>query len=101
MIIIIITGGDSSDCRLLLFLFSQEVRGSNLTTGFLCGRILYVRFAKTQARLYWVFLSLPDRCVCDVCALSYCRGAGHGSRHRALCANLSDLSDMAYVLNVC
>ena len=26
-------------------LSSREVRGSNLTTGFLCGRTLYVRFA--------------------------------------------------------
>ena len=28
-------------------------------------------------------------------------GVGHGSRHRVLCANLSDLSDMACVLDVC
>ena len=28
-------------------------------------------------------------------------GLGHGSRHRVLCANFSDLSDMAYVLDVC
>ena len=48
-----------------LCLSSREVRGSNLTTGFLCGRTLYVRFAKNApARLFWVFLSLPDRCVC-------------------------------------
>ena len=30
-----------------MFLSSQEVRGSNLTACFLCGRTLYVRFAKT------------------------------------------------------
>ena len=28
-------------------------------------------------------------------------GVGHGSRHRVLCANLSDLYDMACVLDVC
>ena len=53
-------------------------------------------------RLYWVFLSLPDRCVCEGgCAPSYCGGVGHRSRHRVLCANLSDLPDMACVLDVC
>ena len=50
------------------------------------------------ARLYWVFHSLPDRCICgSVCAPSYCGRVGCRSRHHALCANLSDLSDMAYM----
>ena len=35
-----------------MFLPSQEVRGSNLTTGFLCGCTLYVRFAKTLKQDY-------------------------------------------------
>ena len=56
----------------------------------------------TLAWLYWVFLSLPDRCVCGgVYAPSYCGGVSHRSRHRVLCTNLSDLSDMACVLDVC
>ena len=82
---------------------SNNKNNNNNNNGFLCGRTLYVRFAKTLWQDYTgcslAFLTV--RCVCgSVYALSYCREVGHGSRHLMLCANLSDLSDMACVLDV-